>query len=186
MNIVIVGVGYVGLFIGLVLVYLGNDIVFIDVDSEKIELFKKGKILFYEFYLNEMFNLMKDNVKFIIDYKSGLKNILIVFICVGMLVDENGKLNLINIKVVVEMIGEYRIKKLEYVVNKFIVFIGFGKMLYNLINKDYILKYIKGKNYIIVVLNLEFFREGSVFYDIFYLDRIVVGLDEINGIEVVL
>ncbi|ADQ41881.1 nucleotide sugar dehydrogenase [Caldicellulosiruptor acetigenus I77R1B] len=185
MNIAIVGAGYVGLPTGLALAYLGNDIVFIDVDSEKIELLKKGKIPFYEPYLNEMLNLTKDNVKFTTDYKSGLKNISIVFICVGTPADENGKPNLTNIKAVAEMIGEYRTKKLEYVVNKSTVPIGFGKMLHNLINKDHTSKHIKGKNYITVVSNPEFLREGSALYDTFYPDRIVVGSDEINGIEAV-
>src|SRR2546426_10872705 len=54
MNICVVGTGYVGLVTGAVFADLGNDIVCVDKDRDKIEALRTGRMPIYEPGLEEM------------------------------------------------------------------------------------------------------------------------------------
>ena len=58
MNIIIIGVGYVGLVTGLCFAKLSHKVYFFDIDNNKIDRLKDGKLTFYEPSLKE---LLKEN-----------------------------------------------------------------------------------------------------------------------------
>ena len=55
MNIVIIGTGYVGLVTGVGLASLGNNVTFIDLDEDKINILKSKNLPFYEPGLDQYF-----------------------------------------------------------------------------------------------------------------------------------
>ena len=79
------GTGYVGLVSGVCFSDLGNDVICVDKDINKINLLKKGKVPIYEPGLSELVikNYKNKKLKFSSDLKTSVKNSDIIFICVG-------------------------------------------------------------------------------------------------------
>ena len=96
MNIVVIGVGYVGLVTGLSLVKLGNKITFLDSDVNKIQMLNQKKPTFDEPELLDYLTNDKTakNATFCHSYDDiKWKDADIVLICVQTPVDENGELD---------------------------------------------------------------------------------------------
>src|SRR5438477_1261675 len=85
MKIAVVGTGYVGLVAGTCFAESGNDVTCVDIDQEKIELLRAGKVPIYEPGLEELIkrNVDEDRLKFTTSLEDAVKRSLIVFICVG-------------------------------------------------------------------------------------------------------
>ena len=85
MKLCMVGTGYVGLVSGVCFSDLGNDVVCVDKDLNKIENLKKGIIPIYEPGLEELVkkNLDAKRIKFTSDLNYAVNNSDIIFICVG-------------------------------------------------------------------------------------------------------
>ena len=85
MKLCMIGTGYVGLVSGVCFSDLGNDVICVDKDKDKISFLKKGKIPIYEPGLTELVNKNYKNkrLKFSSDLKKSIKDSDIVFICVG-------------------------------------------------------------------------------------------------------
>lgn len=96
MKIIIIGIGYVGLVIGVCLVELGNDVFCLDVDQCKVDIFNNGGIFIYEFGLEEVVvcNCVVGCLYFFIDVVVSVVYGDIQFIVVGMLLDEDGLVDL--------------------------------------------------------------------------------------------
>mgnify|MGYP003322843477 CR=1 FL=1 len=92
MNLCMIGTGYVGLVSGVCSSDLGNNVICVDKDLEKIKKLKKGKIPIYEPGLEELVlkNHKNKRLKFSTDLKSSVKNSDIIFICVGTPTKKNG------------------------------------------------------------------------------------------------
>lgn len=125
MKIVIVGIGYVGLVIGICFFEMGVDVICVDVIEFKIDNFKKGIILIYELGFEDMVycNYNVGCLKFIIFLVLCLNDVEVVFSVVGIFFDEDGSVDLKYVFEVVCMIG----KMMNYyvlVVMKSIVFVG--------------------------------------------------------------
>ena len=96
MNIVVIGVGYVGLVTGLSLAKLGHKITFLDIDSSKISSLSNGTPTFSEPNLDSYLNNeeIRKSTQFFDKYGSiDWKNIDVVLICVQTPVDDSGDLN---------------------------------------------------------------------------------------------
>ena len=85
MKLCMIGTGYVGLVSGVCFADLGNDVICVDKDQDKIKQLKKGKIPIYEPGLSELVikNFKNKKLSFSINLKKSIKESDIIFICVG-------------------------------------------------------------------------------------------------------
>ena len=85
MKLCMIGTGYVGLVSGVCFSDLGNDVICVDKDENKINSLKKGKVPIYEPGLSELVvkNFRNKRLSFSNNLKESVKNSDIIFICVG-------------------------------------------------------------------------------------------------------
>ena len=173
-TITIIGTGYVGLVSGACLADIGNKVICLDFDNQKIESIREGKIPFYEPGLS---TLVKDNIqKKKLSFSSCYNNCCesdVYFICVDTPDDGTGKSDLKNFNKVIDSLAE-NLSKDSLIVTKSTVPLGTNKYL-----EEILLKKIKNKNInLSFASNPEFLREGNAINDFMQPDRIVVGCRE--------
>jgi UDPglucose 6-dehydrogenase len=169
-----IGTGYVGLVSGVCFSDLGNDVICVDNDENKINDLKKGKIPIFEPGLEELVikNYKNKKLKFSTDLKDSIKKSDIIFICVGTPSKKNGDgADLTQIYSVSKEISKY-INKFKIVITKSTVPVTTGDE----IEKIFKMKVVKNK--FSIVSNPEFLREGDAIRDFIYPDRIVVGSND--------
>ncbi|MDQ2686329.1 MAG: UDP-glucose 6-dehydrogenase, partial [Armatimonadota bacterium] len=96
MNICVIGTGYVGLVTGVVFSDLGNDVVCVDKNADKIAGLHKGVMPIYEPGLEEMVarNVADGRLQFTTDLENSVAKAEIVFIAVGTPPKEDGSTDL--------------------------------------------------------------------------------------------
>jgi UDPglucose 6-dehydrogenase len=170
-NITVIGVGYVGLVTGTCFADLGNRIVCLDIQEERIVNLKKGILPIYEPGLEEMAarNVKAGRLSFTTSYAEGVKDAEFVFICVGTPSDVDGEADLQYVRSAAESVAEVMDHPL-IVVNKSTVPVGTG---------DWVADIIRAKQKTPVPFSVvscpEFLREGSAINDFMNPDRIVLG-----------
>ena len=171
MKICMIGTGYVGLVSGTCFADLGNDVICVDKDKNKIENLKNGKIPIFEPGLEELIikNSKIKTLKFSNDINKSIKDSNIIFICVGTPTDKNTKNA--NLKYVYQVAQSIKknLNKYKIIVTKSTVPITTGDKIEKILNSK------KNKNKFDVVSNPEFLREGEAIRDFCYPDRVVVG-----------
>ena len=175
MKLAVIGSGYVGLVTGACLANLGNDVICVDVDDEKISNLRKGVIPFFEPGLRDFveMNLAQKRLMFTTDSELAIKNSEVIFIAVGTPSGNNGSADLSTIFAVAEQIARY-MNSYKVIVVKSTVPVGTGYKI-----KEFISQKLKKPVEFDVVSNPEFLREGEAVNDFMIPDRIVVGVD--NG-----
>ncbi|GFP74195.1 UDP-glucose dehydrogenase family protein [Clostridium fungisolvens] len=173
MKLVVAGTGYVGLVTGACLSEVGHKVVCVDIDSNKVEMMKKGISPIYEPGLDEllMSNYEKGRIDFTLDYVNAYKDADVVFIGVGTPEREDGSANLEYVYNVAKQIAE-NIEKDCLVVVKSTVPIGTNDKV-----EDYIKSNLKNKVSIEVASNPEFLSQGTAIKDTLHASRIVVGVE---------
>lgn len=174
MSITIIGTGYVGLTTGTCLAELGNTVICIDIDEEKIKRLQQGIIPIYEPGLEALVqkNLAEGRLTFSTDAVRAIKESEIVFSAVGTPPDKSFKADLSAVKAVAKTFGQ-SIEKYSVFVNKSTVPVGTSEMVHTLIADE-----IKNRGVKVdfdVVDNPEFLREGSAVNDTMHPDRVVIG-----------
>ncbi len=171
MKIAVIGSGYVGLVAGPCLADLGNDVVNVDVDKDKIGKLNQGIIPIYEPGLNDIIkrNFAEKRLKFTTDIDKAIKDSEVIFIAVGTPMGENHEADLKFVRSVAKKIGE-NLNGYKVIVDKSTVPVGTGDMV-----KDIIIENRKSPQDFDVVSNPEFLREGEAIKDFTIPDRIVVG-----------
>jgi len=174
MKICMIGTGYVGLVSGVCFSDLGNDVICVDKDKDKINNLKKGIIPIYEPGLEELVlkNHKNKKLKFSTDLDSSIKKSDIVFICVGTPTKKNGiGADLSQIYSVSKKISK-SINKFKIIITKSTVPVSTGDEI-----EKILLKKVNKKRFS-VVSNPEFLREGEAIRDFIYPDRVVVGAND--------
>jgi UDPglucose 6-dehydrogenase len=169
-----IGTGYVGLVSGVCFSDLGNDVICVDKDENKIDDLKKGKIPIFEPGLEELVikNYKNKKLKFSTDLKDSIKKSDIIFICVGTPTKKNSNgADLTQIYSVSKEISKY-INKFKIIITKSTVPVTTGDEIEKIFKKKVI------KNKFSIVSNPEFLREGEAIRDFIYPDRIVVGSND--------
>jgi len=176
MKITIFGSGYVGLVTGACFAEVGNEVLCVDIDQNKINRLKEGDIPIYEPGLEDIVveNSREGRLRFTSDIEEGVQFGLYQFIAVGTPPDEDGSADLRHVLAVGESIGthmnEYRI-----VINKSTVPVGTADLV-----REKISSVLAGRGAAIdfdVVSNPEFLKEGDAVDDFMKPERIVVGVD---------
>ena len=171
MKLCMIGTGYVGLVSGVCFADLGNDVICVDKDNDKITKLKKGIIPIYEPGLEE---LVKKNYKlkklsFTSNISEAIKKANIIFICVGTPTKKNSNAaDLSQIFNVAKEISK-NIKSFKIIINKSTVPVTTGDEVEKIISKKV------NKKLFSVVSNPEFLREGEAIRDFIYPDRVVIG-----------
>jgi len=170
-NITVVGVGYVGLVTGVCFADLGNQVTCVDIDAEKIEGLKQGRLPIYEPGLEELVerNMRADRLTFTTSYAEGLADSEFVFIAVGTPSGVDGEADLQYVRQAARSIAETMDHEL-IIVNKSTVPVGTGDWVSDIIRECC----SDGMDYS-VVSNPEFLREGSAISDFMMPDRVVLG-----------
>ena len=177
MKLCMIGTGYVGLVSGVCFSDLGNEVICVDKNKDKINLLKKGKIPIYEPGLSELVNKNFKNKRltFSTDLKKSVKNSDIIFICVGTPTKKNGKsADLSQIFNVAKEISS-SINKFKIIVTKSTVPVTTGDEIEKILSKK------NNKKKFSVVSNPEFLREGEAIRDFTYPDRIAIGANDIKS-----
>ena len=171
MKLCMIGTGYVGLVSGVCFSDLGNDVICVDKDENKINDLKKGIIPIYEPGLEELVNKNFKNkkLKFSTDLNESIKKSDIIFICVGTPIKKTGNgADLSQIFSVAKEISK-SINKFKIIITKSTVPVTTGDEIEKILSKK-----VK-KDKFSVVSNPEFLREGEAIRDFVYPDRIVIG-----------
>lgn len=170
-NICVLGTGYVGLVTGVCFADLGNRVVCVDVDPQKVAMLCAGKSPIYEPGLEELLerNVRAERLSFTESYATGLANADFVFITVGTPMGEDGAADLRYVKEAAHGIGE-ALQKPVIIIDKSTVPVGTGDVV-----SEIVASHVSSDLPFAVVSNPEFLREGSAVSDFFKPDRIVLG-----------
>jgi UDPglucose 6-dehydrogenase len=182
MKVTVVGSGYVGLVSGTCLAEVGNDVLCLDVDPEKIRILREGGIPIYEPGLQEMVrrNVAAGRLHFTTDVEKAVQHGTIQFIAVGTPPDEDGSADLQYVLAAARSIGRL-MTDYKVVVDKSTVPVGTGAKV-----KAAIADELSKRGIDIpysVVSNPEFLKEGAAVDDFMRPDRIVVGAEEEQAIH---
>ena len=171
MKLCMIGTGYVGLVSGVCFSDIGNNVICVDRDSDKIKNLKKGNIPIYEPGLEELVlkNIKNNRLIFSTNLKESISKSDIIFICVGTPTKKNGSgADLSQVFNVAKEIRSY-ITKFKIIVTKSTVPVTTGDEI-----EKIILKKVPKKMFT-VISNPEFLREGDAIRDFTYPDRVVIG-----------
>ena len=176
MNITVIGSGYVGLVSGACFAEMGNKVVCVDIDSNKIKKLNKGIIPIFEPGLEAMVlkNIDNNNISFSTELADSLKKAEIAFIAVGTPMGDDGSADLQYVLSVAKSIGKSMEGRL-IVVDKSTVPIGTADKVKAAIQKELDLRGVHFE--FDVVSNPEFLKEGAAIVDFMKPDRIVIGSD---------
>ena len=174
MKLCMIGTGYVGLVSGVCFSDLGNDVICVDKDQDKINNLQKGIIPIYEPGLEELVlkNYKNKKLKFSTDLENSIKKSDIVFICVGTPTKKNSiGADLSQIYSVSNEISK-SINKFKIIITKSTVPVTTGDEIEKILLKKVNI------NKFSVISNPEFLREGEAIRDFIYPDRIVIGAND--------
>ncbi|CAH0351785.1 UDP-glucose/GDP-mannose dehydrogenase family protein [Aquabacterium sp. CECT 9606] len=181
MKVSVVGTGYVGLVTGACLAEMGNDVLCLDVDPNKIRILEEGGIPIHEPGLDLVVarNVKAGRLAFTTDIARAVAHGTLQFIAVGTPPDEDGSADLQYVLAAARNIGRL-MTDYKVVVDKSTVPVGTADKVHAAI-ADELSK--RGSNTpFAVVSNPEFLKEGAAVEDFMRPDRIVVGADDEQAI----
>ena len=183
MKITVIGTGYVGLVGAACLAEVGNHVLGLDVNPEKIRILKEGGIPIHEPGLLEIVrrNVENGRLSFTTNIEEAVHFNEVQFIAIGTPPDEDGSADLQYVTEAARNIGRFMTSE-KVIVDKSTVPIGTGDKV-----KAAVAEELKKRNVDIhysVVSNPEFLKEGAAVEDFMRPDRIVIGTEDPKAIDV--
>ena len=169
MRICVIGTGYVGLVAGACLADMGNRVICVDNNEEKLNQLKKGIIPIYEPVLDDLVksNVAENRLSFSSDLKSAVEKSLVCFIAVGTPQGEDGSADLQYVfevaKSIATSMNDYKV-----IVDKSTVPVGTAEKVAEIIKQNTTYDFD-------VVSNPEFLKQGNAVDDFLSPDRVVIG-----------
>ncbi len=178
MKIAVIGTGYVGLVSGTCFAETGNHVTCVDIDVNKVEKLRNGKITIYEPGLEVLFerNLRQGRLEFTTDLQEGIKGAKIIFLALPTPPGEDGSADLKYVLKVADDLGPI-LEDYTVIVDKSTVPVGTADKVHAAIAKN-------AKVGFDVVSNPEFLREGVAVEDFMKPDRVVIGAESEKAVKV--
>jgi len=174
MKLAVIGTGYVGLVSGTCFAEMGNDVICVDNNPEKLAKLKSAEVPIYEPGLDLLFyrNIAKNRLRFTDDLKEAVLDSEIILLCLPTPQDEDGSADLKYVFGISEDIAQVLVEnpnhEFKIIVNKSTVPVGTCAAVTKILKDN-------GVKDFEVVSNPEFLREGFAVDDFMKPDRIVIG-----------
>lgn len=181
MRITIIGTGYVGLITGVCFAEMGNQVICLDIDDDKIEKLNEGIINIYEPGLKIIYsrNRKEKRLHFTSDLADAITETDIVFLALPTPSMEDGSADISSVLAVSSNMAklfseEKKSNNFTYkiVVNKSTVPVGTSDRIKQIFEESGL---VAGEDFD-VASNPEFLREGHAVEDFMKPDRIVIGV----------
>lgn len=178
MKVCVIGTGYVGLVAGTCLAEMGNDVICVDNNLEKLSQLEKGIVPIYEPGLEELIkvNVSEGRLNFTSNLKEAVQKSLVCFIAVGTPQDEDGQADLKYVFEVAKSIGQ-SINDYKVIVDKSTVPVGTADAVSKIIKEQTNIEFD-------VVSNPEFLKQGAAVDDFLKPDRVVIGSNSQKATEI--
>ena len=178
MRVCVIGTGYVGLVVGTCLAEMGNDVICVDKDKEKLRKLHQGIIPIYEPGLEELIkvNVSENRLNFTNNLKEAVQKSLVCFIAVGTPQGEDGSADLQYVYGVSEEIGE-ALNEYKVIIDKSTVPVGTAEKVTEIIKSKTDVPFD-------VISNPEFLKQGAAVDDFLRPDRVVIGSNSQRATEI--
>ena len=178
MKIAVVGTGYVGLVTGTCFAETGNEVICVDIDANKVEMMRNGKVPIYEPDLEVLFarNQRQGRLRFTTNLQEAVDHAEIIFLALPTPPGADGQADLKYIlgvaKDLSKMITHYSV-----IVDKSTVPVGTAERVHAALAEHL------DESLFDVVSNPEFLREGVAVDDFLKPDRVVIGTESARAEE---
>jgi len=181
MKITVIGTGYVGLVSGTCLAEMGNEVLCLDLDANKIRILNDGDIPIHEPGLLEMVrrNVAAGRLRFTTSVEESVAFGQLQFIAVGTPPDEDGSADLQYVLAAARNIGKH-MTEYKVVIDKSTVPVGTGDKVKAALADELAKRGVDTP--FSVVSNPEFLKEGAAVEDFMRPDRVVIGAEDERGI----
>ena len=180
MKVTIIGSGYVGLVTATCLADAGNHVIGVDIDAQKVRMLSQGGSPIYEPGLLELLksNLSAGRLRFTADLNEGVEHGHVIFIAAGPPPLPDGSADLAGVEGIVRSIACH-MTSAKVIVIKSTVPVGTGRRVSDLMMD-------LTAHPFAVVSNPEFLKEGSALEDFLHPDRVIIGCDDPEAVQLMM
>jgi UDPglucose 6-dehydrogenase len=181
MNVSVIGTGYVGLVTGACLADVGNHVLCLDVDHDKVSQLNAGKIPIFEPGLEPIVRRNREagRLRFTTDVAAGVAHGELQILAVGTPSGEDGSADLQHVLAAARAIGR-QMDSWRAIVTKSTVPVGTADKIRAAVAEE--LEKRKSAIEFAVVSNPEFLKEGAAVEDFMRPDRVIIGAEDARAL----